>query len=268
MAVTFKALAKKNNCYKAAQKMPKGKAEGIVVHSTGANNPNLKRYVNSPAICGENKYKNYYDRPNYEACPHAVIGKDKNGEVRAAQLLPYDICCWNCGRGSKGSYNYEPAYLQFEICEDALNNEEYFNAAFDLAAKLCREWCDKYGVPVEKIVSHKEAHKLGYASNHGDPENWLSKFGKNMDWFRAKVEELGKPPKKLYRVQIGAFLTKKNAEKCKVEAAKCGYSAFIVKSGLFYRVQVGAFEDYEKAEARMVKLKVDGFKAFVVEATE
>ena len=39
----------------------------------------------------------------------------------------------------------------------------------------------------ENIVSHKEACARGYASNHGDPEHWLKKFGRDMDWFRALV---------------------------------------------------------------------------------
>ncbi|MCH5205638.1 MAG: SH3 domain-containing protein [Oscillospiraceae bacterium] len=42
-------------------------------------------------------------------------------------------------------------------------------------------------IKLENVVSHKEAAARGYASGHGDPENWLSKFGKNMDWFRGKV---------------------------------------------------------------------------------
>lgn len=199
-AITFTALAKNNPCYKAYKPMPLRKAQGIVVHSTGCNNPNLSRYVNAPDICGENKYKNYYDRPDWEACPHAVIGKDKDGVVRAAKLLPYNICCWNCASGSKGSYNFSPAYLQFEICEDALNDEAYFMEAFKLAAKLCARWCKSYGIPIENVVSHKEAHALGYANNHGDPENWLSKFGKDMNWFRALVENDGEEPPKQYRV--------------------------------------------------------------------
>lgn len=230
MAVTFEAMAVNNPCYKAHRRMPKGKPAGIVVHSTGADNPMLKRYVNAPDICGVNIYRNYYDRPDWEACPHAVIGKDKDGVVRAAQLLPYDICCWNCASGSKGSYNYSPAYLQFEICEDALEDEEYFDEAFELAAKLCREWCDKFGIPVKNIVSHKEAHALGYANNHGDPENWLSCFGKDMDWFREKVQALKKPAKKLYRVQIGAFSTPENAERYAAKARADGYTAFVTEA--------------------------------------
>ena len=229
MAVTFEAFATENLCYKAAKPMPRRRAQGIVVHSTGANNPYLRRYVNAPEIVGENIYKNYYDRPDWEACPHAVIGKSKNGEVLAAQLLPYDICCWGCGGGTKGSYNYDPAYLQFEICEDALDDPDYFEQAFNLAARLCYEWCKTYDIPINRIVSHKEAHAEGYAVNHGDPENWLSKFGRDMNWFRNKVKALESVPDKLYRVQIGAFRSRTNAEAYAEKARKDGYSAFITE---------------------------------------
>ncbi len=228
MSVAIEVFAVNNGCYRAAKRMPKGKATGIVVHSTGANNPELRRYVNAPELVGENIYRNYYDRADWEACPHAVIGRGLNGEVMAVQLLPYDICCWGCGSGAKGSYNYSPAYLQFEICEDGLDDPDYFNKAFDMAARLCREWCDQFGIAIDKIVSHKEAHALGYACNHGDPEHWLGKFGHDMDWFRAKVEAMGEKPA-LYRVQIGAFTSPENARNYAEKARKDGYSAFIVK---------------------------------------
>lgn len=229
MAVTFEAFATENLCYKAAKPMPKRRAQGIVVHSTGANNPYLRRYVNAPEAVGENIYRNYYDRPDWEACPHAVIGKGINGEVLAAQLLPYNICCWGCGSAENGSFNYDPAYLQFEICEDALDDPDYFEQAFDLAARLCYEWCKAYDIPTERIVSHKEAHALGYANNHGDPEHWLAKFGRGMDWFRNKVKALENAPEKLYRVQIGAFRSRTNAEAYAEKAKADGYSAFIVE---------------------------------------
>ena len=188
MAITFEAYARNNGAFRASRPMPGGVPMGIVVHSTGANNPNLKRYVNAPEVCGENIYKNYFDRADSDVCPHAVIGKDKNGIVRAAKILPWNVCCWGCGSGSKGSYNFNPAYIQFEICEDALNDRAYFEEAFALAAQLCRRLMKNYpSIKLENIVSHKEACARGYASNHGDPENWLVRFGKDMDWFRSQV---------------------------------------------------------------------------------
>ena len=188
MAITFEAYARNNGAFKAARPMPTGNPAGIIIHSTGANNPNLKRYVNAPEICGENPYKNYFDRADSDVCPHAVIGKDKNGEVKAAKLLPWNVCCWGCGSGSKGSYNYAPAYIQIEIAEDALNDRAYFEEAFGLAADLCKRLMKNYPtIKPGNIISHKEACARGYASNHGDPEHWLVRFGKNMDWFRAIV---------------------------------------------------------------------------------
>lgn len=187
------AMATQNDCYKAAKKMPRG-PEGIVVHSTGVNNPYLKRYVDAPKEVGKNQYGNHWNQPSSklgrEVCVHAFIGYALNKEVAVAQILPYDICCWGVGKGSKGSYNYDPAYIQFEMCEDALTNEAYFNAVMKTAQEYCAMLVKQFNIPIKNIVGHYEAHKLGYGSNHGDPLNWFSRFGKDMDWFRNEVKKL------------------------------------------------------------------------------
>lgn len=190
----------KNDCYKQGKKVKHTK---IVVHSTGANNPNLKRYVQpDDGILGDNKYDNDWNRSGVSKCVHAFIGKDKNGAVRVYQTLPWDHRCWGCGTGKKGSYNDHA--IQFEICEDALIDEEYFNEAFALAAELCAYLCETYGISVNDIVSHQEAYKLGYASNHGDCDHWLKKFGKDMDWFRSEVEKRMAKEVKMQKLKIGS----------------------------------------------------------------
>ena len=92
--ITFTAYAVNNLCYKANRKMPSGSPAWIIVHNTGADSPNLRRYVNAPEICGENPYKNYFDRPDIDVCPHGVVGLDKDGAVRTAKILPWAMCCW------------------------------------------------------------------------------------------------------------------------------------------------------------------------------
>lgn len=186
----IKAYAVNNLCYIAAQKM---KPQGIVVHSTGANNPTLKRYVNCPEEVGENKNHNHWDNPMPEGkrmCVHAFIGYDKNNEIRVAEILPLDICCWGCASGSKGSYNSNPPHIQFEICEDGLTDKVYYDKVFGVAAEYCAHLCRLFGLTSDQIVSHKEAHDKGYGSNHGDPDHWMKKFGETMDDFRAKVSKL------------------------------------------------------------------------------
>lgn len=179
-----KCLLINNSCYKKASKMV---PQGIVVHSTGANNPYLKRYVQpDDGILGKNQYNNDWNRSGLNSCVNAFIGKDKNGIVRCYQTLPFNYMPWGCASGNKGSYNY--THIQFEICEDALKDEKYFNEAFGVAIELCAYLCDKYNLSVDSIVSHHEAHLKGYASNHGDCDHWLKKFNKNMDWFRNEVK--------------------------------------------------------------------------------
>ena len=217
-----------NRCYITGLKMTAGKPTGIVVHSTGVNNKTLKRYVqplktdaNYAEVIediGRNLYGNHWNNKNKNVCVHAFIGANKAGEVETYQTLPWDICAWGVGKGKKGSYNYNPtARIQFEICEDNLKDEKYFNAAFDEAAELCAHLCKEYGLGVESICSHAESYKAGYGSNHADCDHWLKRFGKNMDWFRAKVKAIIDKPKEetfkpyMVRVNVRALNIRKGA---------------------------------------------------------
>lgn len=186
----IKAIASNNLCFKNGQKMV---PQGIVVHSTGANNPELRRYVNAPEKVGKNQYDNHWDRAMPEGrkvCVHAFIGYDKNRQIKVAEILPLDICCWGVGRGSKGSYNYKPSYIQFEICEDNRENKTYYEEVFAVAAEYCAYLCEEFDIPINKIISHREAYIQGYGSNHGDPDYWMKNFGEDMDSFRKRVQKI------------------------------------------------------------------------------
>ncbi len=281
-----------NDCYKKGTKMTGGKPTGIVVHSTGANNKTLKRYVqplksdpNYSAIIadiGTNRYGNDWNHSAAEmgrsVCVHAFIGVNDKGEVETYQTLPFDICCWGVGSGKNGSYNYNPtARVQFEMCEDGLTDSVYFNAVMKEAQEFCAYLCKLYGFGVDKISSHHESYLAGYGGNHGDPHNWLKPFGKNMDWFRAEVQKLldaEKAPEKptdpptqqtsvLYRVQTGAFSVKKNAENLAANLKAKGFDTYIVQAGGLYKVQVGAYSVKQNADNMLAKIKAAGYDAFI-----
>lgn len=186
-AIDGKIFLTHNDCYKTNQKMvPKG----IVVHSTGANNTNLRRYIApDDGIIGKNLFGNDWNHSGEDVCVHAFIGTDAKGNVKTYQTLPFDVCCWGCGGGSKGSYNYNPAYIQFEMCEDDLSNPEYCKKVFKKAVNLCVWLCKKYSINPSNIVSHHEAHQKGYASDHIDPHHWWNKHGYTMDGFRKEVKK-------------------------------------------------------------------------------
>lgn len=84
-----KLIFTNNACYKAGRRIT---PKGIMVHSTGANNPWLKRYVGpDDGLLGKNQYNNHWNQPmDREVCVHAFIGKLADGTVATYQTLPWD----------------------------------------------------------------------------------------------------------------------------------------------------------------------------------
>ena len=160
-----KCLLTENDCYKAGRKIvPKG----VMVHSTGANNPNLRRYVGpDDGLLGQNPNSNHWNMSGVGACVHAFIGKMADGSVATYQTLPWTARGWHCGTGSKG-ISANNTHISFEICEDGLKDRDYFDLVYreavDLTAYLCRE----YGLdPLEDgvVICHQEGARRGRGKN-------------------------------------------------------------------------------------------------------
>ena len=197
----FTCLLKQNDCYKAGQRIT---PKGVMVHSTGANNPTLKRYV-QPAPgdqgydqlmswLGRNANGNSWNRQGTNACVHAFIGKLADGSIGTAQTLPWGWRGWHAGNGtSRPSANN--THISFEICEDGLEDGEYFNRVYREAVELTAMLCQLYNLdPLapEVVICHSEGYRLGMASGHADVEHWFPRFGRTMDDFRADVaDEMG-----------------------------------------------------------------------------
>jgi hypothetical protein len=165
---------------------------GVQVHSTGANNPWLRRYVGpDDGQLGPNPNGNTHNRPGGNVCANAYIGKLQNGSVAVYQTLPWDYRCWLSGSGPKGNAN-KLGYIGFEICEDNCENREYFDQAVRGAGVLLTAYlCQQIGIlPYSyKLEDHAGLHSLGLASNHGDIGIWLKKFGYTFTNFRSWVQE-------------------------------------------------------------------------------
>ena len=226
-----KLIFTENECYKVGRKI---KPKGIMVHSTGANNPYLRRYVGpDDGQLGQNQYNNHWNqnRPSgRQVCVHAFIGKLKNGTVATYQTLPWDHRGWHAGGEANDSH------IGFEICEDNLSDAAYFNAVYKEATELCAYLCKLYDLTEKDIIGHYEGYQKKIASNHGDPRHWFSRHGKSMDTFRADVKKLlttpaasTSPTKKLYRVQVGAYSVKSNAEAMLARVKAAGFTDAFIK---------------------------------------
>lgn len=77
-----KLILKNNECYRVGTIF---EPKGIMLHSTGVNNPWLKRYIGpDDGMIGINKYNNHWNqsRPDgRQVCVHAFIGKLDNGST-------------------------------------------------------------------------------------------------------------------------------------------------------------------------------------------
>lgn len=225
-----KLILTNNACYKAGKTII---PQGIMVHSTGANNPNLKRYVGpDDGLLGESRYNNHWnqDKPDGRTvCVHAFIGKLADGSIATYQTLPWNHRGWHGGGSSNNTH------IGFEICEDGLSDASYFNAVYKEATELCVYLCKLYDLTEKDIIGHYEGHQMGIASNHADPSNWFPKHSKSMDTFRTDVGNLlavspPNEPKKLYRVQVGAYSIKANAETMLARIKAAGFSDAFIKS--------------------------------------
>ena len=199
----LQCMMTQSTCYKSTRKMD---VKGILWHSTGANNPNIKRYVqpddkdsNRNALLqmiGVNQYHNDWNHQDRNAGLNAWIGKLADGSVTTVQTMPWDFRPWGCGSGKKGSCNN--GWIQFEICEDDLKNQDYFNLIYKEACELTAYLCKIFsidpkgfvtvsGVKIPTILCHQDSYNLGFGSDHSDVIHWFSKYKKTMDDVRKDV---------------------------------------------------------------------------------
>lgn len=175
--------------------------KGVMVHSTGANNPLVARYVqptenqaNRDAIIqeiGTNRNQNDWNNPGLSVCTHAFIGKFADGSVGTAQTLPWNRRGWHAGTGTSGG-SANDTHISFEICEDGLTDAAYFGKVYQEAVELTAMLCKQYNLnPLADgvVICHSEGYQRGIASNHADVMHWFPKHGKNMDTFRQDVSK-------------------------------------------------------------------------------
>lgn len=183
------SIMTRNPCYAAGRKIT---VKGLMLHSVGCPQPKASAFISS------------WNSPSHDSsCVHGFIdGND--GTVY--QTLPWNHRGWHCGSGNKGSGNN--THIGVEMCEPACirytagsnftcsNLEEARSVAkrtYKAAVELFAYLCKKYSLnPLADgiIISHREGHGRGIASNHGDPEHlWVQLgTGYTMDGFRKAVK--------------------------------------------------------------------------------
>ena len=182
------SILTRNPCYTAGRKIT---VKGLMLHSVGCPQPKASAFISS-----------WNSSSHGSSCVHGFIdGND--GTVY--QTLPWNHRGWHCGSGSKGSGNNthigvemcEPACIRYTAgsnftCSDIATAKAVAKKTYGAAVELFATLCKKYGLdPLADgvVISHKEGHSRGIASNHGDPEHLWTQLGMGytMDIFRRAV---------------------------------------------------------------------------------
>ena len=177
----YTALLTKNDCYRKGKYI---RPRGVMVHSTGCNNPYLRRYVSPGDERIGEPLSTHWNQSGVGACTHAFIGKLADGSIAVYQTLPWTMRGWHCGRSGNDTH------IAFEICEDSLTDKGYFQATYQAAVELTAYLCKLYHLDPQAdgvVLCHSEGYARGIASNHADVMHWWRKFGVDMDDFRADV---------------------------------------------------------------------------------
>ena len=181
----IESILKNNPCYKAGRKIT---VKGLMLHSVGCPQPSASVFV-----------KNWNKASFDSACVHGFIDAN-DGTIH--QTLPWDHRGWHGGGSSNNTHigveMCEPNCIKYTggssfTCSDVEKAKAMvkrtYEAAVELFAYLCKEFnLDPLADGV--IISHKEGHKRGIASNHGDPEHLWNGLGMGytMNTFRQAVK--------------------------------------------------------------------------------
>ena len=159
-----------------------------MLHSVGCPQPSASVFIKN------------WNRVDYnKACVHAFIDAD-TGTVY--QTLPWEHRGWHGGGSSNNTHvgveMCEPGCIKYTsgstfTCSDMTAAREATERTYLAAVELFAMLCEKYSLdPLAPgvILSHKEGHARGIASNHGDPEHLWTQLGMGytMDTFRKAVK--------------------------------------------------------------------------------
>ena len=134
-------------------------------------------------------------------------------DKEVVQGIPENRNAWHSGDGDKGKGNREG--IAIEICYSKSGGDKFTKAeknAVDLIVDILK----KYNWGVNKVTKHQDYS--GKYCPHRTLDNGWDRFIKMIE---AKLNS------KLYRVQVGAFANRENAERLLNELKYKGYSAFI-----------------------------------------
>lgn len=178
--------------------------------------------------------------------------------------------------------------VTIECASDTTHPYAMRDVVYATLIELCVDICKRNGktkllwlVDKDKTLAYAPAademvltvHR--WFANKSCPGDWLyNRLGDLAQKVTAKLGSTAPAPTKeettttttdtLYRVQMGAFKNKSNADALLKKVKAAGFDSFITTVDGLYKVQAGAYKKKGNAEKQAEKLKAAGFEVIIV----
>ena len=212
----------------------------------------------------------YFATTDRECSANYVVGKD--GSIGLSVEEKDRSWC------SSSSSNDHRA-ITIEVASDTAHpyavTDEAYNALIKLVADICKRngikkllWkadksligqVDKQNMTVHRWFANKSCPGEYLYSRHSDIAAKVNAL------LGASAGETAQTPttQTLYRVQVGAYSKKANADAMLEKIKKAGFDTYMVQVDGLYKVQVGAYSKKSNADAMAAKLKASGFDTYI-----
>ena len=174
--------------------------------------------------------------------------------------------------------------ITIEVASDNFAPYAFKDEAYKALVALCVDICQRYNKTILTWIADKNTalHYVPKANemrltvhrwfaNKSCPGDWMmnrmSEFAAEVTRLLGTTPQPTPTPTHLYKVQVGAYKVKANADKALKTAKERGYAdAFCVKVDDLYKIQIGAYSKPENAAKALKDAKAKGYKdAFIVE---
>lgn len=212
----------------------------------------------------------YFATTDRECSANYVVGKD--GSIGLSVEEKDRSWC------SFSSSNDHRA-ITIEVASDTAHPYAVTDEAYNALIKLVADICKRNGI--KKLLWKADKSLIGqvdkqnmtvhrWFANKSCPGEYL--YSRHSD-IAAKVNallgdsagETAQTPttQTLYRVQVGAYSKKANADAMLEKIKKAGFDTYMVQVDGLYKVQVGAYSKKSNANAMAAKLKASGFDTYI-----
>lgn len=226
--------------------------------------------------------------------PHCVVGQLSAESICGCFTSPSRQASCNYGIGTDGRISLCVEEKNRSWCSSSNANDQRaitIECASDMSEpyamndkvyasliSLCTDICKRNGKKKLLWLGDKDK-TLNYApksdemvitvhrwfANKSCPGNWL--YARLGDLAAKVTANLGgntsSATDHLYRVQVGAYKNKANADAQLAHVKAAGFDTYMVQIGGLYKIQVGAYREKTNADNMMAKLKAAGFDAFI-----